>query len=253
MTSNQFAINPGDVPESVPRPDPGNIPRGKDLVFSFRYWAQSENFGVGDQKPGWFVSLLERLRSLSGMTYDELVRNRSMSGALRFHEIDWTGKNVPVKPDDFDWVPEQYRQNQEEFPFFQFHISKAMGRFFGFFDQTGVFQIVGLDPHHNIQPSAYNDYKVRKTTDGEAHILSFTAAVSSNITPCAAKGCPQALKISSILSELSPEDDGHYLAFEATPEQLELFSDLVRKGEISGAADLLDMVLLTYEEKKLVM
>lgn len=53
-----------------------------------------------------------------------------------------------------------YLDNEVEYPFHQFQISQSLGRVVGFLDETSTFNIVLLDPKHNIQPTKSYDYKV---------------------------------------------------------------------------------------------
>jgi hypothetical protein len=58
-------------------------------------------------------------------------------------------------------VDSVYLSNEEEFPFYQFTISKANGRVVGFWNENHtIFYVVLLDPLHNLQPSKNFDYKV---------------------------------------------------------------------------------------------
>lgn len=81
----------------------------------------------------------------------------------RYHEIDWNGPNVPITRADCNWIDPDYLDNPEEYPFVQFQVSMALGRVVGFWDENDVFNVVLLDPMHNIQPSSYSYYKVRPT------------------------------------------------------------------------------------------
>ncbi|MEO1068273.1 MAG: hypothetical protein AAFW95_04035, partial [Cyanobacteria bacterium J06638_6] len=71
-------------------------------------------------------------------------------------------RNIPISKDDIDWIP-SYIMGSEEFPFYQFQISTALGRVIGYFDYEYVFHIVLLDPKHNAQPSRYDNYQIQAT------------------------------------------------------------------------------------------
>lgn len=130
--------------------------------FSFKYYNQAEYFGLGSVKSTWFVSLLERLRDICQIDPDRL--NNPQNG-LRYHKIDWNGKGVVFARQDFTWLDKSILENDEDFPFYQFHVSKAMGRVVGFWNETNqVFYIVILDTMHNLQPSKYNGYAIRTTS-----------------------------------------------------------------------------------------
>jgi hypothetical protein len=81
---------------------------------------------------------------------------------LRYHHIDWTAKNIPMQRREMTWIHPDYRDNEEEFPLVQFHISKAVGRVIGFWDEYDVFNIIALDSLHNLQPSKRFGYAVRE-------------------------------------------------------------------------------------------
>lgn len=55
--------------------------------------------------------------------------------------------------------------NEEDYPFFQFQISKGLGRVIGFWSEDyRFFYIVLLDPKHNMQPAGDYNYKVDNTS-----------------------------------------------------------------------------------------
>jgi hypothetical protein len=164
--------NPGKVPVDPRHPNPGRVPpdprhpttRGaqrKPWTFSFRFWNQIQNFGLDKSPSKWFVSVLERFRELSKYSVDEFRDNGKLRDNWRYHSIKWDMKNVPIGRKDCSWIDSDYLDNEDEYPLVQFQISQALGRVVGFWDESDVFNIVLLDPLHNIQPSSYSDYKVR--------------------------------------------------------------------------------------------
>ncbi|MET4153367.1 hypothetical protein [Bradyrhizobium sp. RT7b] len=102
---------------------------------------------------------------MSAMEVDEFLENRAYKDAVRFHPIDWNATAIPIKRSDINWIDKDYQN--DEYEFVQFHVSKAMGRVVGFFDEDNVFQVVLCDPLHNIQPAGDFDYRVRATSVGE--------------------------------------------------------------------------------------
>lgn len=162
----------GLVPEKAPRPKTGKVPQKKRWRFSLRFWRQPEFFGVGTCDPSWFVSLLERLADMSQMEIDEFLENRAAKAAVRFHPIDWNAKSIPISQSDINWLGDDY--SSSEFEFVQFHVSKALGRIVGFFDEENTFQIVLCDPLHNIQPAGDFGYRVRATMVGECHLTQMS-------------------------------------------------------------------------------
>jgi hypothetical protein len=147
-----------------------NLPvanRPKDYAnrwaFSFKYFNQIDNFGLDAPKVkiSWFVSLLERFRDLSKTELEMFFGNVALKDNWRYHRIDWESRNVPIKRSDLNWIDKHILDNEEEFPMWQFMISKANGRVVGFWNEdNSIFHVVLLDPMHNIQPSSYNNYKV---------------------------------------------------------------------------------------------
>lgn len=132
----------------------------KRWAFSFRFWRQREYFGLDGVPDKWFVSLIEKLKDFSNETVDEFLKDGRKKDAYRFHEISWTQKNIPVQRQDFNWIDSDYLWNEVDYPFYQFQISKALGRVVGFWDENQIFNILLLDPYHNIQPSKEYGYKV---------------------------------------------------------------------------------------------
>ncbi len=138
-------------------------PKVVNWTFSFRYWRQVDFFGLSGAESKWFVSLLEKLKELSYFEVEKFVEDSSQKSAWRYHPINWSQKNIPIKRDDLEWVDTQYLENEDEFPLLQFQISRALGRVVGFWDEKKIFNIVLLDPLHNIQPSKSHSYRVDKT------------------------------------------------------------------------------------------
>ncbi|MGE7415460.1 hypothetical protein [Methylobacterium tarhaniae] len=176
----KFTINAGRVPPPAQAPKAGRIPQPKRWTFSFQYWRQIEFFGVDQCNKGWFISFLDRLAELSRMSIEDFLKSHAQQDALRYHEINWNHKNVPIRRDDIDWIG-PIRQS-EDFAFFQFQVSTALGRVVGFFDENEIFQIVLLDPLHNIQPSGNFDYRVRTTHPGQCHLSALIGRFENAIS-----------------------------------------------------------------------
>jgi len=115
----------------------------------------------------WFVSVLERLKDLNGIDLHEFITSTPMRSNNRYHPIDWNHTNTPLKRTDFSWVRKEIIDNEDDFPFYQFQISKALGRVIGFWNSShNLFHVVLLDPAHNMQPSGGKyKYKVDKTSE----------------------------------------------------------------------------------------
>lgn len=141
-------------------PKVGNVCRPEKWRFSFQYWRQIENFGLNGQDPSWFVSLLERLCQLSAESEDALDLDFGKREFYRYHAINWQQEGIPIQRKHLQWLPPEYLENDAEYPIYQFTISTALGRVVGFHDENGVFQIILLDPKHNLQPAKSFDYRV---------------------------------------------------------------------------------------------
>ena len=145
----------GRPPRKGKKPVTGDIPPPRRFVFSFRFFKEDRYFGIGGKDSGWFSSVLSKLAEISSASYDELMSNMRAKQIWRLHEIDWSANNIPVLRQNLTWLDKPYIDNTTEFPFFQFQITTAHGRVVGFWDETGVFNVVFLDPLHNMQPSDY--------------------------------------------------------------------------------------------------
>jgi hypothetical protein len=113
------------------------IPIG--ISFSFKYYQDGhEWFHCREKGASYLLTLLDRLKSLSGLSVRELLTNRS--SALRCHPIDWDGTSEAGfgLPNEEQLVDTPY----------QFSLSaNEHGRVHGFFIDE-VFYIVWLDPDH---------------------------------------------------------------------------------------------------------
>lgn len=137
-----------------------NKPIKEKCCFSFRFWKQKSFFGLDKSNPNWFVSFLDKLQTLSEEDIDIFFVDSAKRNAYRYHPINWSQKNIPLQRKDFDWLNRVYLQNEEDYPFVQFQISQALGRIVGFFDERKIFNILLLDPLHNIQPTKFYNYRV---------------------------------------------------------------------------------------------
>lgn len=125
-------------------PPPGRIatppPPAGFISFSFRFQARTGKFNTAACDPGWFETLLERLKSPSGLRPQEVLSSRSPS--LRAHPIDFTRTSEPA---GFAHLNEQLRGYEP----YQFQLSRGTGRVHGFFIDF-VFHSVWLDPYHRL-------------------------------------------------------------------------------------------------------
>jgi len=135
---------------------------GETVSFSFQFFRQIEYFGLGKCDKEWYLLLIKALSDLSHMTCNELFNNKKQ---LRYHKIKWEQPNIPLQPEDFDWIPSSCRER-----LWQIYITTANGRIVGFVDNN-VFHIVLLDPEHNIQPCKERKYALTTTTIKESNIF----------------------------------------------------------------------------------
>lgn len=175
-------------------------------VFSFRFWKQIDYFGLGQCDKGWFVSLLDKLADLSKEAIDDFRSCSRTRGHWRYHEIDWTHKNIPIQREELVWLDPDYLSNADEYPLYQFQISRALGRVIGFWDENQIFNIVLLDSLHNMQPAKKFDYRVSKTTVLPCLYSSLIEDVKAakRIT-CIGEQCP----VHAAISRLPRNDHSH--------------------------------------------
>lgn len=113
----------------------------KSFSFSFSCFDRThELFNLGNNAEdtisgGWFLDLLDCLKSVSNMSIDEIRKSTH-----DLHPIDWRNTNTKKPLDD------------NQYDYYQFRINKSKGRVIGFVID-GVFYIVWLDPYHNLTNS----------------------------------------------------------------------------------------------------
>ena len=241
-------IDPGTVPPPrVPEVRKGRPDAEKYFTFSFRYWKEVENFGVGSQDASWFSSLLARLRDLGSEKITRLFEDPSFKDTLRSHRVDWGAKNIPVQLEDLNWLPASVRENQDEFPIIQFHVSKALGRVHGFWDAEWCFQIVLLDPLHNLQPSEYSAYKVRSTDISNCQYSALRTALDQVCeTPCSQACCEFARRVHTVTPEAV---DGHIVIVAALEENVAGDLATLRAASTASISDILSHGILFFDEQ----
>ncbi|WP_455587789.1 hypothetical protein [Bacteroides sp.] len=165
----------------------------RKIAFSFSYFKQIPNFGIGGCTSKWHTGLLERLSALGNMTPQEALEENKGSDALRCHPIDWNAQNIPIQRNNLNWLPKDILENEAEFPIMQFSISTGTGRIVGFFDrESSVFHVVLLDPNHNIQPSKKTNYQIQPTTQGISQydeLLNKLENIKKIVQDCKDKSC----------------------------------------------------------------
>ena len=153
-----------------------NAYRAEGLSFSFSFFnADFDYFQLGGENSTWFKSFLKALQDISkNITKDDLHTNISLKRKYRFHKINWEQKGLRIAKKDLDWVDPVFLDNDKEFEFVQLSISTGNGRIIGFFETCNKFQIVLLDPKHNMQPSKKSNYSMTKTQNCKTEIENKT-------------------------------------------------------------------------------
>jgi hypothetical protein len=238
-------IEAGDIPSRPAKPEAGDIPQGKCFSFSFRFWEQPEAFGIGGVDVGWHVSLLERLKQLSRERVHRFIADTVFQSEMRYHEVDWDAKNAPLSRSDLKWVPRKYLENLDEYPIFQLHLSKATGRLVGFWDEEWCFNIVLLDPLHNLNPHSMVNYKVRPTIAGSCEFSSLKSNLDRACSqPCESNSCRFAQAVRSIANQPIPES--RIIVATITPDVADKFDQLRQNRHVS-ISDCLEHGIVFFE------
>lgn len=152
------------------------------------------------------MSLLDRLKELSAELEDALDMSSAKRDFYRFHQIKWDQPGIPINRNDLHWLPATYRENPAEYPLYQFTISTALGRVAGFHDETGVFQIVLLDPQHNLQPVKRFDYRVDANWPlaNRYEQILMNVRTALNVGGCADPHCPALSNLKRLDADFQP-------------------------------------------------
>ncbi|MEQ1511515.1 MAG: hypothetical protein ABL934_02420 [Lysobacteraceae bacterium] len=179
--SKEARTNSSDQSYSIvasKRPTPGVKWR-----FGFGFFREIKYFGLDGSKVknDWLVSVIYRFFDLGSLTVEEIIGNKGNAEGARCHPINWEQQNIPIAPDDLDWLPINYK-NSAEFPLVQFAVSRSLGRVIGFFDEEWAFQVVLLDPLHNAQPSKSFNYAVDLCKPMGCELTALRKKVDSALT-----------------------------------------------------------------------
>jgi len=226
-------INVGDFENHLPTPKAEGVHDSACLSFGFSYFKQIEYFGLNRSSTSWSVSFLERLSVLSKEKWDDLTGDPTKAQSFRFHSVDWNAKRAPIAQKDLTWLPQDYISNPD-FPFYQFHVSKALGRFMGFRDEAGVFQIVLVDPLHNLQPTKVYGYRVRSCGLQDSDLDIFRANVDQALQT--AKCSPDECALISGLQALQ-FDEYDVLLLQLAKSDLEMAKKLIQEGKCKSLYD----------------
>jgi hypothetical protein len=239
------SVDSSKLSKSVPKDALRDVEESKNFIFSFQHWKQREFFGLENQKVNkeWFVDLLDSLRDLSALKVDEVRTGSRLKDVWRFHPItSWGASKSAITEEEFwSFAPRQYRT--QEFDAYQFGICKSKGRVGGFFDEADVFNVLILDPCHNLQLSNYNDYTVIQTSAlGTSYnrIVGQLAFVKSKLMETPPEKLPHLHKeLQAILTE-EGIDDNHLPVFLDSPYHQDV-RDLLQHDHFKTS---LDMILM---------
>ncbi len=224
---------------STSPPNPTGIQAPKKWTFSFQYWRQIEFFGFNRTTSEWFVSLLEKLRILSEEEYDKFICDSRKVDVWRYHHIDWGHKNTPYQLKDLTWIPSWYRNNEEEFELVQFQVSRALGRVIGFWDRDYIFNIVLLDPFHNMQPDKGHNYRVDPCNPLGSEYTNLLHGLDAILEEkCEKNSCEFAEHIRSIPTNRDALFDSNVLMVKLTDEDIEYSDILIQERKACSLNDI---------------
>jgi hypothetical protein len=185
------------------------------------------------------VSLLNRLSQLSAEDIDNLTTGAN-AAAIRFHPVNWDSKNIPIAKKDLDWLGDY---SSEEFTLVQFHLSKAMGRVVGFFDEDQVFNVVLLDPLHNLQPSKDFGYRVRISHISQCELTKLAVTFQSLILSCKYLTAAQQEEMMAQLSAQSLNYFDAAVHLSISEAHLQKAYAFARVGAIKNLGELLEVTI----------
>ncbi|MDP3589893.1 MAG: hypothetical protein Q8R54_05075 [Methylobacter sp.] len=220
----------------------------KKWTFSFRYWEQIKYFGLDKSNAGWFVSLIEKLKILSEKEVKEFVSNGSERDTWRYHNIDWNQKNIPVQRKDLSWIDKDYLDNEVEFPIVQFQISTALGRVVGFWDENSIFNIVLLDPLHNIQPARSHNYRVDHSNPMSCDYTSLLYDIDQvkRLPHCQNQECAYRAKLEKIPSKTNYVNVLMHYIDDSTSSEVK---QLIDSGKASNETEIFQFGIMTLSEE----
>lgn len=215
------------------------VKKDQEWSFSFKYYKQIDFFGLDNIDSKWFVSLLEKLSDFSKIDRESFFKDHKFKQDNRYHKIDWDATNIPIKKDELNWIESEVLNNDDEFPFLQFQISKALGRVVGFWNNNlTIFHIVLLDPKHNIQPAG-GKYKYR-VDEANVATCKYTYLINKldeiKSTDCSCPDCSLHKEIHLIQEDFHCSnfvyfqlDDDYYKEFRSKTEKISV-RDIIELG-----------------------
>jgi hypothetical protein len=211
------------------------------------HWRQIHYFGVGDVDRHWFISLLERLADISKVEIEDFLNDYKLRDAYRYHPINWSQTNIPIKKADLAWLGDQIEA--EDFELVQFQISTGTGRIVGYFDPSQVFHIVLLDPAHNIQPVKQFDYRVQATHIAECQLSKLTARFQNTIAGHATLSSDQKTEILKEIREQYVEFTGGCVMVDISAQCLDKLYTLAATGVLARIGELIELAIDDFQAR----
>lgn len=240
-------------------PPPTNrIPRTKGPLepdrrwtFSFRFFKQERYFAFEGLKVSWFASLFERLQSMCGLAIERVLKDPTMQSDLRIHTVKWGSEASHFPRSHFDWIAQEYLDAEEEYPLMQFQVSTGLGRVVGFFDETHTFQVVALDPKHNLQISSgresRKDCQVIRSDLHDTKVRMDRALKALDSQAGAVEKARDILSYAVTLG--NPAFDKHWIVLELAEKDATALHKHLCKTSGSSVGDVLERVLFQLEEE----
>lgn len=227
----------GPIPAASPRPLTGDIPPRKRWRFSFRFWRQVDYFGLDECQKSWFMALLERFKMLSDEEIEPASRGHR---TLREHPINWGAESVPIARKHIDWLAPY---DSEDTELIQVAISTGLGRIIGFFDEDSVFNIVLVDPLHNLQPSKKFNYRVRPTHVAKCQLTRTVLHFESILRSCEFLSLDEKAELLGVLHSSMAEITGGAVLAQISDEHRLKLNELDAAGLLTGLGDLLEALI----------
>lgn len=215
--------------------------------FSLRYWSQQDYFGLSGNGIGnqWLVSVFARLKQLSSEPIERAFRDPAMRDQMRFHPINWQSPKIPISIADLMELP-SYCKDNPEFELHQFQVSTGKGRIVGFFDENWVFNIVLLDPLHNLQPSKDFAYAVNPCKPLSCEITALREGIRKSISLCRVSDCQAAKEVSSLADgqDIFLEEFAILMVKLKDTSSLSWAKELVSDGRVESLAEIFEQGLI---------
>jgi len=189
---------------------------------------------------------LDQLRNLSSKTFTQFQNEMKIgSGGIRYHEINWDLRNVPLRHQDL--LPKHLQDNEKEFQIFQFSLSGDTGRVHGFWIRN-CFHIVLLDPLHNLQPSKDVNYNLRHTKQSSCEYSSLRIAIDKATNAwCLREDCKLVKELNSLTAK-SPTSEDFVIIAGLEPDVAQYLQEL-RDKKPTSISEIVFRGILSLDDK----